>query len=46
MHLNGYNYAKAVLDWALENFPDPELLVIGGYSAGSLGAHIWSAKIA
>ncbi|KAG6612088.1 uncharacterized protein IUM83_14939 [Phytophthora cinnamomi] len=46
MHLNGYNNAKAVLDWALENFPNPEQLVIGGYSAGSLGAQLWSAKVA
>ncbi|KAE9054677.1 hypothetical protein PF010_g32432 [Phytophthora fragariae] len=46
MHLNGYNNAKTVLDWALENFPDPEQLVIGGYSAGSLGAQIWSVKAA
>ncbi|KAE9079566.1 hypothetical protein PF006_g27493 [Phytophthora fragariae] len=46
MHLNGYNNAKAVLDWALENFPDPKQLVIGGYSAGSLGAQIWSVKAA
>ncbi|KAK1928240.1 hypothetical protein P3T76_016294 [Phytophthora citrophthora] len=46
MHLNGYNNAKAVLDWALENFPDPEQLVVGGYSAGSLGAQLWSAKVA
>ncbi|KAL4134268.1 hypothetical protein PRIC2_004577 [Phytophthora ramorum] len=46
MHLNGYNNAKAVLDWALENFPSPEQLVIGGYSAGSLGAQLWSARVA
>ncbi|ETI55272.1 hypothetical protein F443_02014 [Phytophthora nicotianae P1569] len=46
MHLNGYNNAKAVLDWALENFPDPKQLAIGGYSAGSLGAQLWSAKVA
>ncbi|GMF43859.1 unnamed protein product [Phytophthora fragariaefolia] len=46
MSLNGYNNAKAVLDWTLENFPDPEQLVIGGYSAGSLGAQLWSAKVA
>ncbi|POM72818.1 Hypothetical protein PHPALM_10413 [Phytophthora palmivora] len=46
MHLNGYNNAKTVLDWALENFPNPEKLVIGGYSAGSLGAQLWSAKVA
>ncbi|CAH0519204.1 unnamed protein product [Peronospora belbahrii] len=46
IYLNGYNNAKAVLDWALENFPDPKHLVIGGYSAGSLGAQLWSAKAA
>ncbi|POM61478.1 hypothetical protein PHPALM_29496 [Phytophthora palmivora] len=46
MHLNGYNNTKTVLEWALNNFPDPEKLVIGGHSAGSLGAQLWSAKIA
>ncbi|POM61406.1 hypothetical protein PHPALM_29583 [Phytophthora palmivora] len=46
MHLNGYNNTKTVLEWALNNFPDPEKLVIGGYSAGSLGAQLWSEKIA
>ncbi|GMF24613.1 unnamed protein product [Phytophthora lilii] len=46
MSLNGYNNAKAVLDWALENFPNPEQLVIGGYSAGSLAAQLWSAHVA
>ncbi|POM68799.1 Hypothetical protein PHPALM_14989 [Phytophthora palmivora] len=46
MHLNGYNNTKTVLEWALNKFPDPEKLVIGGYSAGSLGAQLWSAKIA
>ena len=46
MHLNGYNNAKAVLDWALENYPNPDEVVVGGYSAGSLAAQFWSAKIA
>ncbi|KAG7392039.1 hypothetical protein PHYBOEH_006515 [Phytophthora boehmeriae] len=46
MYMNGYNNAKAVLDWALKNFPDPEQLVVGGYSAGSLGAQLWSAYVA
>ncbi|KAK1943236.1 hypothetical protein P3T76_004632 [Phytophthora citrophthora] len=48
-HLNGYNNAKAVLDWAVEIFPNPEQLVIGGYSAGSAGslaAQLWSSKVA
>ncbi|RMX63260.1 hypothetical protein DD238_008336 [Peronospora effusa] len=46
MYLNGYNNTKAVLDWALENYPSPEQVVVGGYSAGSLAAQFWSAKIA
>ncbi|RLN05677.1 hypothetical protein BBO99_00007556 [Phytophthora kernoviae] len=46
MSMNGYNNTKAVLDWALTNFPAPEQLVIGGYSAGSLGAQLWSAYVA
>ncbi|KAL3673367.1 hypothetical protein V7S43_001083 [Phytophthora oleae] len=46
MHLNGYNNSKSALDWALQNFPDVENLVVGGASAGSLGAQFLSARIA
>eukprot|EP00644_Phytophthora_capsici_P009937 jgi/Phyca11/119684/e_gw1.39.235.1 len=46
MHMNGYNNSKAALDWALENFPQVEHLVVGGASAGSLGAQLLSARIA
>ncbi|EGZ12876.1 hypothetical protein PHYSODRAFT_511024 [Phytophthora sojae] len=46
MYMNGYNNTMAVLKWALANYPDPEQLVIGGYSAGSLGAQMWSAYVA
>ncbi|KAE8969708.1 hypothetical protein PR003_g28455 [Phytophthora rubi] len=46
IHLNDYNNAKAVLTWATKTFPDPEQPVIGGCSAGSLHAKIWSAKAA
>ncbi|KAG3058039.1 hypothetical protein PC121_g14566 [Phytophthora cactorum] len=30
----------------LVNYPDPEQIVIGGYSAGSLAAQMWSAYVA
>ncbi|KAG6615086.1 uncharacterized protein IUM83_08702 [Phytophthora cinnamomi] len=46
MYMNGYNNTMAVLKWALSNYPEPEQLVIGGYSAGSLGAQMWSAYVA
>jgi hypothetical protein len=46
MHMNGYNNTMAVLDWALENYPDVDDLIVGGASAGSLGAQVHSAKIA
>jgi hypothetical protein len=46
MHMNGYNNTMAVLDWALENYPDVDDLIVGGESAGSLGAQVHSAKIA
>ncbi|OWZ19477.1 hypothetical protein PHMEG_0006270 [Phytophthora megakarya] len=46
MYMNGYNNTMAVLKWALANYPDPEQLVIGGYSAGSLAAQMWSAYVA
>ncbi|RLN50732.1 hypothetical protein BBJ28_00025015 [Nothophytophthora sp. Chile5] len=46
MHMNGYNNTKAVMDWAFENFPNPEQIMIGGYSAGSLGAQMWSGYVA
>ncbi|EEY66004.1 carbohydrate esterase, putative [Phytophthora infestans T30-4] len=46
MYLNGYNNTQAALDWALENYPDVENLIVGGESAGSLGAQLHSAHIA
>ncbi|GMF12599.1 unnamed protein product [Phytophthora lilii] len=46
MHMNGYNNTMAVLDWARENYPDVEDLIVGGESAGSLGAQVHSARIA
>ncbi|KAL3663436.1 hypothetical protein V7S43_011841 [Phytophthora oleae] len=46
MYMNGYNNTMAVLKWALENYPDPEQIVVGGYSAGSLAAQMWSAYVA
>ncbi|RLN58423.1 hypothetical protein BBJ28_00007441 [Nothophytophthora sp. Chile5] len=46
MHMNGYNNTQAALKWALENYPDPDSLVVGGESAGSLGAQLYSAHVA
>ncbi|KAL4111083.1 hypothetical protein PRIC1_002764 [Phytophthora ramorum] len=46
MYMNGYNNTMAVLKWALANYPDPEQIVVGGYSAGSLAAQMWSAYVA
>ncbi|KAK1948083.1 hypothetical protein P3T76_000373 [Phytophthora citrophthora] len=46
MYLNGYNNTRAALDWALENYPDVDNLIVGGESAGSLGAQLHSAHIA
>ncbi|KAI9995374.1 hypothetical protein PInf_012435 [Phytophthora infestans] len=37
---------QSALDWALENYPDVENLIVGGESAGSLGAQLHSAHIA
>lgn len=45
-HMNGYNNTMAVLDWAIENYPEVDDLIVGGESAGSLGAQVHSAKIA
>ncbi|RLN95605.1 hypothetical protein BBJ28_00025107, partial [Nothophytophthora sp. Chile5] len=46
MYMNGYNNTMAVMKWALENYPDPEHIIVGGFSAGSLGAQMWSAYVA
>lgn len=46
MHMNGYNNTMAVLEWAHENFPEVEHVIVGGESSGSLGAQAYSAKIA
>ncbi|RLN47082.1 hypothetical protein BBJ29_002522 [Phytophthora kernoviae] len=46
MHMNGYNNTMAVLDWALQNYPDVDNLVVAGESAGSLAAQMHSAHIA
>ncbi|RLN87638.1 hypothetical protein BBJ28_00001118 [Nothophytophthora sp. Chile5] len=46
MHMNGYNNTMAVLNWALENYPDVDNLIVGGESAGSLGAQVHSTHIA
>ncbi|GMF14812.1 unnamed protein product [Phytophthora fragariaefolia] len=46
LHQVGYNNTKAVLDWAVENFPDPEEIIISGSSAGALAAQALSALVA
>ncbi|KAL3665064.1 hypothetical protein V7S43_009698 [Phytophthora oleae] len=46
LHQVGYNNTKAVLDWAVENYPNPEEIIISGYSAGALGAQALSALVA
>lgn len=43
IYMNGYNNTVAAMKWAYANYPNPEEIVIGGYSAGSLGAQILSA---
>ncbi|KAG7377510.1 hypothetical protein PHYBOEH_000814 [Phytophthora boehmeriae] len=46
LHQVGYNNSKAVLDWAFENYPNPEEIIISGSSAGALGAQALSALVA
>lgn len=46
LHQVGYNNTKAVLDWAMENYPNPEEIIISGSSAGALGAQALSALVA
>ncbi|KAG7381825.1 hypothetical protein PHYBOEH_010737 [Phytophthora boehmeriae] len=46
MHMNGYNNTMAVLNWALHNYPEVDQLVLGGSSAGSLGAQFYSTRVA
>uniref|UniRef100_K3WVZ6 Uncharacterized protein n=1 Tax=Globisporangium ultimum (strain ATCC 200006 / CBS 805.95 / DAOM BR144) TaxID=431595 RepID=K3WVZ6_GLOUD len=46
IHQVGYINTMATLKWALANFPDPEHLIIGGSSAGSLGAQLLAAYVA
>ncbi|TMW59433.1 hypothetical protein Poli38472_004502 [Pythium oligandrum] len=45
-HHNGYENTLAVFKWALANYPEPEQLVLSGYSAGSLGAQLHSKTVA
>ena len=46
LHQVGYQNTKAVLDWAVENYPDPEEIIISGSSAGALAAQALSALVA
>ena len=43
LHHNGYNNARAVLDWTYEQYPSPEHVLLTGSSAGAL-ASIYHAK--
>ncbi|TYZ60074.1 hypothetical protein PybrP1_008744 [[Pythium] brassicae (nom. inval.)] len=45
-HMSGYENSASALKWALANYPNPEHLVIGGASAGSLAAQAMSALVA
>uniref|UniRef100_K3WPQ5 Carboxylesterase type B domain-containing protein n=1 Tax=Globisporangium ultimum (strain ATCC 200006 / CBS 805.95 / DAOM BR144) TaxID=431595 RepID=K3WPQ5_GLOUD len=45
-HLNGYENSLSALKWALANYPNPEHLIIGGASAGSLAAQALSVVVA
>lgn len=38
MHFNGFVNAQSALDWAYQNFADPESVFITGCSAGSVGS--------
>ncbi|GAB9462614.1 Gpi-anchored leucine-rich lipoprotein [Globisporangium polare] len=45
-HMVGYENTQAALKWALANYPNPEHLIVGGSSAGSLAAQAVSALVA
>lgn len=45
VNFNGRNNVRLVLDWVYENIDDPDRVVVGGCSAGSLGAQFWSNSI-
>ncbi|KAF1313506.1 Gpi-anchored leucine-rich lipoprotein, partial [Globisporangium splendens] len=45
-YLNGFENTQSALKWALANYPNPEHLIIGGSSAGSLAAQALSTHVA
>uniref|UniRef100_K3WPR0 Uncharacterized protein n=1 Tax=Globisporangium ultimum (strain ATCC 200006 / CBS 805.95 / DAOM BR144) TaxID=431595 RepID=K3WPR0_GLOUD len=45
-HMAGYENTMSALKWALANYPNPEHLIVGGASAGSLAAQAVSALVA
>ncbi|GAB9462613.1 Gpi-anchored leucine-rich lipoprotein [Globisporangium polare] len=45
-HMVGYENTQAALKWAAANYPNPEHLIVGGSSAGSLAAQAVSALVA
>ncbi|TDH74172.1 hypothetical protein CCR75_001133 [Bremia lactucae] len=46
LHMVGYNNTMAVLEWAVTNYPNPEEIIISGYSAGAIGAQMVSGLVA
>ncbi|CAH0479151.1 unnamed protein product [Peronospora belbahrii] len=46
LHQVGYTNTKAVLDWAVRNYPNPDEIILSGSSAGSMGAQALSALVA
>ncbi|CAI5707815.1 unnamed protein product [Peronospora effusa] len=46
LHQVGFRNTKAVLDWAVENYPNPDEIIISGSSAGALAAQALSALVA
>ncbi|DAZ97073.1 TPA: hypothetical protein N0F65_001257 [Lagenidium giganteum] len=46
IHQVGYENAMAAFDWAKANFPSPSELILGGSSAGSMAAQLYSAHVA
>jgi hypothetical protein len=45
IHHKGAVNARAVLDWIYRNLPEPEKVLVTGYSAGGTGAGIWAPHI-
>ncbi|CAI5743478.1 unnamed protein product [Peronospora destructor] len=46
LHQVGFRNTQAVLNWAVENYPNPTEIIISGSSAGALAAQALSALVA